>query len=184
MLDVFENRAHLGHQRGPCACELHTSWQPTKQLHLELTLEGADLLTERRLLDAELFGSPSDVPFLGNRKEVSQVAQLQDHILDVCDRLPRERTPHPIGETMSSLPRIASYLKNMDCVCGTRWVDCQATSMLKAPLVKEAVMIQIDPTPASIKSLYAAMRTMILAARKNSRQAAAGGKDSTVGVGQ
>jgi hypothetical protein len=106
------------------------------------------------------------VPFLGNRKEVSQMAQLQDHILDVCDRLPRERTPHPIGETMSSLPRIASYLKNMDRVCGARWVDCNATAMLKAPMVKEAIMIQINPTPASIKSLYAAMRTKILAARK------------------
>jgi hypothetical protein len=38
--------------------------------------------------------------------------------------------------------------------------------MLKAPMVKEAVMIQIDPTPAGIKFLYAATRTKILAARK------------------
>jgi hypothetical protein len=50
---------------------------PSKQLRTDLRLQPLDLLTERRLGDAESSGGTSEVQLFGHRHEVLQVAQLE-----------------------------------------------------------------------------------------------------------
>ena len=66
----------VGQQRTPGLRQLHPAWQAAQQLHVQLALQRADLLTERRLLHAQPFGGAGYVAFLGDGDEVAEVAKF------------------------------------------------------------------------------------------------------------
>src|SRR5438876_4133021 len=103
MRDLIHDRACLGQKRFPCARQRDASRQPAEQLYLELVLEGADLLAERRLLHPELLRSAGDVAFPRHSQKISQVTQFHIHILNVCSGLDRYRTKYPAGTTTHAL---------------------------------------------------------------------------------
>src|SRR5262249_714604 len=76
VLDLAEDRAGVGEQRAAGLGQRDAARQPAEQLDVELALERADLLAERRLLDAEPLGRAGDVALLGDRQAIAQVAQL------------------------------------------------------------------------------------------------------------
>ena len=79
--DRFEDAARVAQERAPGVAQRHALRVAAEQRHAELDLEGADLLAQRRLLDAEHGSGTRDVPCLGDSDEVAQVAQL--HMQDV-----------------------------------------------------------------------------------------------------
>src|SRR4029077_14635936 len=48
-----------------------------EELGVELAFDGFDQLAKRRLLHAETFGRPRNVPFLGHHDETAEVSKLQ-----------------------------------------------------------------------------------------------------------
>jgi hypothetical protein len=54
--------------------QLDTARPALKQLHIELSFDRLDHLTERWLLDAEPFRGPGDVPFLGDCDEIPKMS--------------------------------------------------------------------------------------------------------------
>ncbi|GAA0564156.1 hypothetical protein GCM10010390_78230 [Streptomyces mordarskii] len=63
--------------------QLHTAGAPYQQSALHLLLEGPDLAAEDRLGDIELFRRTAEVPVLGHRDEVAELAQIEIHALKV-----------------------------------------------------------------------------------------------------
>jgi hypothetical protein len=49
-------------------------------LHVELPLQRANLLAERRLLHPQPLGGSRDVPFLSDRDEIAEMTELHSHI--------------------------------------------------------------------------------------------------------
>ena len=76
MIDVGQNRTGVGEQRRSGVGELDAARQATEQLHVELALQRANLLAERRLLHAEPLGRPRDMPFLGDGDEIAKMTEL------------------------------------------------------------------------------------------------------------
>src|SRR5215472_16257930 len=56
--------------------QLNAARLAPKQLDIELAFDRVDLPAERRLLYAEPFFGPRDVPFLGDRDEIAELSQL------------------------------------------------------------------------------------------------------------
>ena len=84
-LNILEQRA------GPlekCAArigELDAARLALEQLHTELFLERADLLAQRRLLNAEACRGPRDMAFFSNGDEIPEVTQLHMPYLSDMD---------------------------------------------------------------------------------------------------
>src|SRR5262249_37661686 len=68
--------ARFGQQRRSGIGQLHAARPSPKQPHVELALQRANPLTERRLLHAEPFGRPRDVALLGHGDEIAKVSEL------------------------------------------------------------------------------------------------------------
>ncbi len=86
MLDAIEDRARFGQQRFAGLGQLDAARLAAEQLHLELGFEGADLLAQRRLLDAESFRRAGDMPLLGDGDEITEVPQFHLRYSDHMDR--------------------------------------------------------------------------------------------------
>jgi len=56
--------------------QLDAAWLPPEQLEFELGFEGANLLAERRLLDAEPRCRASHMTFLCDGNEIPEMAQF------------------------------------------------------------------------------------------------------------
>src|SRR5262245_57013258 len=76
MIDVGQDRTGIGEQRRAGVGQLDAARLAAKQLHIELPLQCANLLAERRLLHAEPFRRPRDVLYLGDGDEISKVPEL------------------------------------------------------------------------------------------------------------
>ncbi len=75
----LRDRQHLAcprQQRVTCVGERHRAPRAHEQLHAQLLLQRADLLAQRRLGDVQPQRRASEVQFLGDGHEVTQVAQL------------------------------------------------------------------------------------------------------------
>src|SRR5205807_3271683 len=59
--------------------QLDAAWLPPEQLEFELGFEGANLLAERRLLDAEPRCRASHMTFLCDGNEIPEMAQFHTH---------------------------------------------------------------------------------------------------------
>jgi hypothetical protein len=68
-----EHGAGILKQRTASFRERDTSGLAKKELHIELSLQGPDLLTERRLLHPKPLGRSSNVALLRNGDEVPKV---------------------------------------------------------------------------------------------------------------
>lgn len=67
----------------PGGGQLHAAGGPHQQSAYQLLLEGPDLTAEHRLGDVELFRRPAEVPVLGHRDEVPELAQIEIHAVKV-----------------------------------------------------------------------------------------------------
>src|SRR5712692_2217361 len=76
MFDLPENRLRFGKQCLARLGQLDAARLAPEQLDLELGFERPDLLTQRRLLDAEAPRSAGDMALLGDRNEVAKMAQI------------------------------------------------------------------------------------------------------------
>ena len=70
-IDLFENVARTFEKDLARIRELDTARHATKELHAQLALERADLLTQRRLLHAESTRSTRDMAFFGDSDEIA-----------------------------------------------------------------------------------------------------------------
>ena len=66
-------------------CELHAPPRPVEQSRAEQALELLDLLTERRLGNADALCGAPEVEFLGDGDELTELAQLRKH--DASNRM-------------------------------------------------------------------------------------------------
>ncbi len=76
MIDLLQNGLRLGKQHLAGLGQFNPARLALKQLRAKLGFERADLLTERRLLDAQALRRAGDMPLLGNRDEVARMAQF------------------------------------------------------------------------------------------------------------
>jgi hypothetical protein len=74
--DALEGGARIHNEAPASFGQFDAAREAAKQLNAEFTFERSDLMAERRLLDAEALGSAGDVPFFGNRNEVTEVAEF------------------------------------------------------------------------------------------------------------
>ena len=77
--------ARFGEKRLARLGQLDPARLAPEQLHVELGFERADLLAERRLLDAEPLGRAGDVTLLGDGDEIAEVAQFHSHTYNVSN---------------------------------------------------------------------------------------------------
>ena len=75
--------------------ELHAAGGPHEERAAELLLERADLPAEDGLRDVQLLGRPAEVPVLGDRGEVAQLAQIEIHVPRVSIGAKGYWTPGP-----------------------------------------------------------------------------------------
>ena len=61
--------------------KLYAAGTPDEQGDAEFRFQGADLLAERRLLHVEPPRRAGDVPFLGNRDEIAEMAQVHGQFI-------------------------------------------------------------------------------------------------------
>jgi hypothetical protein len=76
VLDPAENRPRFGKESLAGRGQRHAARQAPEQLDLELGFERTDLLAKRRLLDAEAFRRTGDMTLVGDRDEVTEMAQF------------------------------------------------------------------------------------------------------------
>src|SRR5262245_43161537 len=76
VIELRERCARLIEERAAGFGQLDTARLATEELHVKLTLDRLELLTERRLLHAKPFGRSRDVRFLSDGDEVAQMPQL------------------------------------------------------------------------------------------------------------
>jgi hypothetical protein len=76
--DPVEDRFRFVQDRFASGGEPRRSWVPLDQLHSEVALEIAYLPRERRLRDVESSSGAHEAALLGDRDEVSEVAQLHN----------------------------------------------------------------------------------------------------------
>src|SRR5258708_37346874 len=81
MIDLGENDARLVEESPTRVGQLDPARLAPEQLHVELAFERANLLAERRLLDAKPRGGARDVGLLGHGNEVTQVPHFHDPYL-------------------------------------------------------------------------------------------------------
>jgi hypothetical protein len=77
---LAEQRPRNFQENPSLSSQLNTTRTSQEEACTKFVLDEADTLTERRLLHAELLGSPCDVTFLGYGHEVAEVSDFQCHI--------------------------------------------------------------------------------------------------------
>jgi hypothetical protein len=115
MVDLGQDGACIVEERAASIGEFDATRLAAKQQDVELAFEGADLIAERRLLDAEPFRRRCDEAFLGDGDEVAQVAKLQlpylsdmDFIVSILwtDQGGRITLGHGHQRSHGSIPRL------------------------------------------------------------------------------
>ncbi len=86
MIEMSENDARIVEESAARIGQLDPARLAPEQLHVELALEGANLLAERRLLDAQPRGGARDVALFRYGNEVTQVTQLHYPYLTDMDK--------------------------------------------------------------------------------------------------
>src|SRR5207245_8245751 len=76
VIDLREDYACLVEEGAPRVGQLDPAWLAPEQLRVEFAFERADLLTERRLLDAQSRGGARDMRLLRHGNEISKVSKL------------------------------------------------------------------------------------------------------------
>ena len=79
-LGLGDGGARLGQEKAAGFGQRHGTAGAVEQAHLQLLLQRADLLAERRLGHAEAFRGAAEVQFLGHGDEVAEVTQF--HAID------------------------------------------------------------------------------------------------------
>ena len=75
--DVVDDLPSAVQQELTRRCEVNPAGGPVEQLDAKLILQLADLLRERWLRHMQALGGPAEVPLLGNRDEIVQLADVQ-----------------------------------------------------------------------------------------------------------
>jgi hypothetical protein len=73
VIELREDRASIVEEGTTGIGQLDAAWLAAKQLHVKCLLDRLDQLTQGWLLDAEPSCGPSNVSFLGNRDEISEM---------------------------------------------------------------------------------------------------------------
>jgi hypothetical protein len=83
--DVSEDPPRFRQERPAGIGELYLSRGAQQKLHLDLFLQLADLLTERRLRDVEPLGRATEVELIGQRHEIAEVPKLHVPLISYTD---------------------------------------------------------------------------------------------------
>jgi len=83
VLPLFRERRHTldpFQESLPSRGEFRTMRHPTKQCGADFRLEILDLLAEGRLTDPDFRSRACEVPLLGDREEIADMAELHNHL--------------------------------------------------------------------------------------------------------
>jgi hypothetical protein len=81
LVGLVHQRSGLGQQRRAGHSEGDRAAVAVEKAHFEVTLEGLDLLGERRARDVQPVGGTAEVQLVGDDNEVAQLAQLHVSIV-------------------------------------------------------------------------------------------------------
>ena len=138
-----DRRTRLGQERLAGVGQADAAGVTFEELDAELRLELGDRVRESRLGDVQARRSARDLPLLGDREEIAQLASLEAHI-PPCSRRARYETG---GHPGSAISGVYINMHKRSWTYAPAWWKLSASSLAASRGRKTGVLLAVDPHP-------------------------------------